>query len=147
MERLQAISQLRQSFPEFTVGACSHEFGESADSIGNGYDVARFVMTLFGQGDLKQVQRVFDQMEDFMQGGNAEVRDWVCSFLDTIQDVAAWKLSGSDVFLRFLGSETRRAWAALEAVRRDLEDCPALEAEVLMWRILHHDGHSPARTA
>jgi phage-related protein len=145
MEKLQAIARLRQSFPDFTAGAWSHEFGPSADPIANSYEFARFVTALFAQADPKQVQCVFDQVEDFLQTGNAEVRNWVCSFLEAVQDIATWKLSGSDVFLRFLGPETRHAWCALEAIRRDLEDCSALEAEVLMWRIVHHERRTPAR--
>jgi hypothetical protein len=145
MEKWQAISDLRQSFPGFPANTCSRQFEKPADPIANSYEFARFVTTLFAHGDPKQTQRVFDRVEDFMQTGSAELRDWVCSFLDAVQDIATWKLSGSDVFLRFLGSETRRAWGALEAIRRDLEDCPALEAEVLMWRIVHHDAQSPAR--
>ncbi len=147
MEKLQAISHLRKSLPDFGANACSDEFGHSADPIANSYEFARFVTTLFAHGDPKPVQRAFDQLEDFMQTGSAEVRDWVCSFLEAVQDIAAWKVSGCDAFLRFLGPETRHAWRALEAIRRDLEDCPALEAEVLMWRIVHHDGPSRARAA
>jgi hypothetical protein len=145
MEKLQAISHLRQSFPDFSTNARCQEFAQSADPVANGYEFARFVTAQFAHTDPKQVQRVFDQVEDFLQTGNAEVRDWVCSFLEAVQDIAAWKLSGSDVFLRFLGPETRRAWSALEAIRRDLEDCSTLEAEVLMWRMVHHEGHSRAR--
>jgi len=139
MEKLQATSHLRQSFPDFAASLYTHEHGQSADPVTSGHELARFVTALFADADPKPVQHVFDQVEDFLQTGGAEVRDWVCSFLVAVQDIATWKLSSSDVFLRFLGPETRRAWSALEAIRRDLEDCSTLEAEVLLWRTVHHD--------
>ena len=139
MEKLQAISQLRQSFPDCAASAYAYEHGQSADPVASGHEFARLVTALFADADPKPVQHIFDQMEDFLQTGGAEVRDWVCSYLVAVQDIATWKLPSCDVFLRFLGPETRRAWSALEAIRRDLEDCSTLEAEVLMWRTVHHD--------
>jgi hypothetical protein len=105
---------------------------------------ARLVANLFVNRDSKRVQSTFDEVEHFLCNGTAEVREWVFSFLEALQDMTAWKASGSDVFLGFLGPETRRAWHALETIRRDLEDYSALEAEVLMWRMVHRD--LPPRT-
>jgi hypothetical protein len=143
MEKQQAISQLQRNFPEFAGAEFARGDGELSATIFNGHDFACFVANLFTRAEPKRVQDAFDQMEDFLRVGSAEVRDWVCSFLEALQDMAAWKSSGSDVFLRFLGPETHRAWSALEAIRRDLEDCSTLEAEVLMWRIVHR---RPAHT-
>ena len=49
--------------------------------------------------------------------------------------------SDSDSFARFLGPETKRLWAELQAiwktsVKLDLQDRTVLEGEVLMSRIL-----------
>jgi hypothetical protein len=108
------------------------------------HEFARFVTHLFANPDSKRVQSAFDQVEDFLCNGSAELREWVFSFLEALQDMAGWKASGSDVFLGFLGPETKRAWNALQTIRRDLEDYSALEAEVLMWRVVHRD--LPPRT-
>lgn len=145
MEKHQAISQLQRNFPEFAGTEFARGDGGLSATIFSGYDFAGFVVNLFTNAEQKRVQRAFDQVEDFLRVGSAEVRDWVCTFLEALQDIAAWKSSGSDVFLRFLGPETRRAWTALEAIRRDLEDCSTLEAEVLMWRIVHRGSPQSSR--
>jgi hypothetical protein len=146
MEKAQAISQLQRNFPDFAGAEFSRGNVGSSASTFNGYDFASFVANLFSHAEPKRVQYAFDQMEDFLRVGGAEVRDWVCTFLEALQEITAWKSSGSDVFLRFLGPESRRAWSALEAIRRDLEDCSTLEAEVLMWRIVHPGPAQPSRT-
>jgi len=140
VEKQPAISRLRRDFPEFANRSeeCSEWCGRSADRIPDVYEFARLVTNLFAQSKRKRVQEAFDRIEEFLRVGSPEVRDWVYGFLEALQDVAPWRPSGSEDFVRFLGSETFRAWTALDAIRTDLEDCSTLEAEVLMWRVVHH---------
>ncbi len=149
MEKQRIISNLRRDFPEF--GKTPSDFAQRPEfvpePVPSAYDFARFVASRFAHSDSQRVQHAFDRIEDFLRDGNAETREWVCSFLDALQDIASWRSAGSDVFLRFLGPETRRAWNTLEAIRQDLEDCSTLEAEVLMWRLVHHDPAARAGAA
>ncbi len=145
MEKQQAISQLQRNFPDFAATELARGSDQFSVTV-NGHDFACFVVKLFTHAELKRVQQAFDQIEDFLRVGSAEVRDWVCSVLEALQEITAWKSAGSDVLLRFLGPETRHAWGALEAIRRDLEDCSTLEAEVLMWRVVHRGSPQPTRT-
>src|SRR5262249_50111503 len=144
MDKHEAISRLRSVFPEFNGDSLAQPEGMTIYSRDLEHEFATLVAKLFAGPDSKSVQTAFDQIEDFLYNGTAELREWVFSFLEALQDMARWTASGSDVFLGFLGPETRRAWNALETIRRDLEDYSALEAEVLMWRIVHRD--IPPRT-
>src|SRR5215470_3875216 len=147
MDKHEAISSLRSVFPEFHGENLAQPEGMTNHSRDLEHEFATVVAKLFAGPDSKRVQTAFDQVEDFLQNGTAELREWVFSFLEALQDMAGWKASGSDVFLGFLGPETRRAWSALETIRRDLEDYSALEAEVLMWRVVHRDLPSRTRAA
>jgi hypothetical protein len=142
MEKQQAISYLRHDFPELAEPG-NTRVEEFSDAISDVHRFARLVGDLLAHEDMPRVQRAFDLIEDFLRAGGAELRNWVCSYLESLQDIANWSPSGSDVFLRFLGSETRRAWSALEAIRRDLDNYSTLEAEVLMWRISHSRADRP----
>ena len=75
---------------------------------------------------------------EFLQYGSPEVRRWVTGFLQSLQDVTNWSSSNIDIFVRFLGTNARRIWETLEAIRSDLASCSILEAEILMWRVVHH---------
>jgi hypothetical protein len=144
MDKHEAISRLRSAFPEFDGDSPAQQQGMTTRPRDTEHEFARFVTHLFANPDSKRVRSAFDQVEDFLCNGSVELRKWVFSFLEALQDMAGWKASGSDVFLGFLGPETKRAWNALETIRRDLEDYSALEAEVLMWRVVHRD--LPPRT-
>ena len=78
MEKLQATSHLRQSFPDFAASLYTHEHGQSADPVTSGHECARFVTALFADADPKPVQHVFDQVEDFLEvavSGRFDARD------------------------------------------------------------------------
>ena len=141
----QAMSHLGRQFPELEDRGAepSALCGKPRGPIIDVHDFARFVAKQFAQGNDKRVQAAFDKMEELLQGCETEGRDWVCGFLEALQDIACWRASGDEVFVRFLGPATRRTWTALDAIRTDLADCSILEAEVMMWRVVHHQ----ARTA
>jgi len=142
MNLKQAMSYLEQTFPEMknrrvVTSAWCPRFREP---IVDEHDFARFVARELTRGKSHCVQLAFDGMEAMLCSGETEVRDWVCAFVDALQEVTGWKETGEIGFVRFLGPETRRAWMALDAIRADLADCSILEAEVTMWRAVHHTG-------
>jgi hypothetical protein len=147
MDKREAISRLRSVFPEFNGENSGQQQGLASQPVNLEHEFALLVTHLLANPDSKRVQSAFDQVEDFLRNGSAELREWVFSFLEALQDMAGWKAAGSDVFLGFLGPDTRRAWNALETIRRDLEDYSALEAEVLMWRVVHRDLPTRTRVA
>jgi hypothetical protein len=141
MNEQQAMSLLRQVFPEFedrsveNVQLCARTVSHSVDV----YDFACFVAKLHQQIDAARLHSVFNLMEEFLAAGSAEVRDWVCGWVEALQNVASWRRYGSAPFDQFLGPGTRMIWNRFEAIERasfelDLAGCSVFEAEVLTWR-------------
>ena len=73
-----------------------------------------------------------------LSSGNRELRSRGVEFLDGLQDSDAWALQNADFYADFMGPHTRNIWSALHAIRSDLSECSVLEAEVAMWRLVHH---------
>ena len=107
-------------------------------------DVPDFVRFLHGavyeEKDCERVQAACDRMEEFLSKAGPDFRDMVAiEMFESLQN--AESSSDSDSFARFLGPETKRLWAELQAiwktsVKLDLQDRTVLEGEVLMSRIL-----------
>jgi signal transduction histidine kinase len=141
LEKQQVISDLRREFPQFL-----RRLGRWEDDQTQRFSMpvfAHFVIDqLYEHDNDERVRAAFAQMEKFLRDGSQEVRNLVgLGFLGTLHNLASWKSYGSEAFVRFLGPETRRVWAGLEAVWRasvklDLSDRTTLEAEVLLWRIV-----------
>ena len=108
-------------------------------------DVPNFVHLLhdavYEEEDCERVHAACDRMEEFLSKAGPEIRDMVVAIemFESLQN--AEPSSDSDSFARFLGPETKRLWAELQAiwktsVKLDLQDRTVLEGEVLMSRIL-----------
>ena len=107
-------------------------------------DVTNFVQLLHGavyeEKDCERVHETCDRMEEFLSKAGPDFRDMVAiEMFESLQN--AEPSSDSDSFARFLGPETKRLWAELQAiwktsVKLDLQDRTVLEAELLMSRIL-----------
>jgi hypothetical protein len=141
MDSQQAMSLLRHQFPEFEDHSAESTqlCGRLAERSVDLYDFALFVTELHEQADDAQLQSVFALMEEFLVDGTPDVRDWVCDWLEALQNVIAWRRYGPTAFTSFLGGETRALWDSLDAIRRasfelDLTGCSVLEAEILTWR-------------
>jgi hypothetical protein len=130
-----AIAELVRSFPQL---ASSQVWTNTADQDGQWLELARLVIGLYQQENYVGLQSAFDRLEDCLDSGAADVRSWVTGFLQSLQDVTNWSSSNIEVFVRFLGPNGRRIWETLNVIRFDLSDCPILEAEILMWRVVHH---------
>jgi len=150
LEKRQLISQVLHEFPQFRKRADtgSRRSGDDAKAY---LDLALFVRfltdDLYEKENYQQVRAAFEQMEEFLRSGTAEVREWVAlGFLETLRAAASWKPYGSDAFIRFLPPESRRIWAKLDAAwNLNLDDCSVLEKEVLIWRIVRQSlSHSSA---
>jgi len=141
MNLQQAMSYVVQAFPELeNRRAESSAWHGTREPIFDEHVFARFIANEMAQGKSHRVQVAFDGMEELLRSGETEVRDWVCAFVEAMQDFIGWKETAEEGLVRFLGPETRRAWAALDAIRADLAECSILEAEVTMWRAVHHTG-------
>jgi len=90
--------------------------------------------------DCERAHAACDRMEEFLSKAGPEIRDMVAiEMFESLQN--AESSSDSDSFARFLGPETKRLWAELQAIwktsiKLDLQDRTVLEGEVLMSRIL-----------
>jgi len=140
LEKHQLISHLLREFPQFRTRWDQHP-KRSAHDAGGYLDLSLFVRfltdELYEEEDYKRVNAAFDQMEQFLKNGTAEVRELVAlGFLETLRTEASWKPYGSDVFIQFLPPESRRVWAKLDAAWDvTLDDCGVLEGEVLISRV------------
>lgn len=130
-----AIADLVRAFPQLST---SPVWTNASDYDGQWLELARLVIGLYQNEDYVGLQSAFDRLEECVVSGAADVRTWVTGFLQSLQDVTTWSSSNIEVFVRFLGPHSRRIWETLNAIRFDLADCPILEAEVLMWRVVHH---------
>jgi hypothetical protein len=107
-------------------------------------DVPNFVRFLrdavYEEEDCERIHAACDRMEEFLSKAGPEIRDMVAiEMFESLQN--AESSSDSDSFARFLGPETKRLWAELQAIwktsiKLDLQDRTVLEGEVLMSRIL-----------
>ena len=139
MNLQQAMSLLGREFPELEACAAdSAHLGTPPGSVFDEHDFAQLITTEMASGRGNRVQQAFDGMEALLSTGGTAARDWVCSFVEALRDVVEWKDDGTEAFFHYLGPEMRRAWAALDAIHADLAECSILEAEVTMWRAVHH---------
>lgn len=138
------MADLVRAFPQLMS---SQVWTNAADYDGQWLEMARLVIGLYQQENYVGLQSAFDRLEDCLVSGTADVRSWVTGFLQSLQDVTNWSSSNIEVFVRFLGPNCRRIWETLNVIRFDLADCPILEAEVLMWRVVHPRAPSSDNTA
>lgn len=129
------LAELVQVFPQL---ASSRAWGNSRERDRQWQEFAHLIKGLYQEKNYGAVQAAFDRLEALLVYGNHELRSWVAGFLQSLQDLDGWSSATSDVFLRFFGPDVRRVWETLNQIRFDLADCPILEAEVLMWRVVHH---------
>ena len=104
-------------------------------------DFVRFQRdAVYEEEGCERVHAACDRMEEFLSKAGPEIRDMVAiEMFESLQN--AESSSDSDSFARFLGPETKRLWAELQAIwktslKLDLQDRTVLEGEVLMSRIL-----------
>jgi hypothetical protein len=135
MVRKPDISVLAGEFPQSVDSPACSSFGAHDD--GRWYRFAQLVRGLKDQGDTRSLQAAFDRLEQYLKGEDPDLRDWATGFLQALQDVASWSSQDGEPFLRFMGERTRHVWGTLDTIRQDLADCSILEAEVLMWRVVH----------
>jgi hypothetical protein len=130
-----AIADLVRAFPQLTS---SRVWENSADHDGQWYEFARLVASLYQKENYDGVRSAFDRLEEFLADGSPGVRNWVAGFFQALQDISSWGSGDSDAFRRFLGPNAQHVWETLDAIRFDLAACSTLEAEILMWRVVHH---------
>ena len=92
---------------------------------------------LRGQSE-QRLRLAFRQIEAMLASGSGECRSSAIEFLEKLQDSASWLPQAGDLYPELMGPQTRSLWSALHAIRSDLSECSVLEAEVAMWRLVHH---------
>lgn len=131
-----AITELVRAFPQLAAWQAGENSGDH-DAQWN--EFAGLIAGLYQGKDYHRVQYAFDRLEDILADGPADLRSWVAGVLHALQEVTSWSCSGnSDIFRGFLGPDARRVWETLDTIRFDLASCSILEAEILMWRVVHH---------
>jgi hypothetical protein len=140
MDKHPLLSHLLREFPEFRSRWDEHSKRSGHDAgpyLGMSLFVRFLMDDLYEKEDYKQVHAAFDEMEQFLRNGTAEVQESLAfGFLETLRNVASWKPYGSGVFIQFLRPESRRIWTKLDAAwGLNLDDCGVLEAEILIWRV------------
>ena len=135
MVRKPDISVLARELQQLVDSPACSSFGGHDDR--RWYWFAQLVRGLKDQGDTRSLQSAFDRLEEYLQGEDPDLRGWATGFLQALQDVASWSSQDGEPFLRFMGERTRHVWGTLDTIRQDLADCSILEAEVLMWRVVH----------
>jgi hypothetical protein len=136
VDQKTALAELVRAFPQLST---SDAWENSGNHDRQWYEFARLVSDLYDRGRRQYLRIAFDELERFLVEGNSYVRGWVTGFLQFLQDVTSWSSPNSDAFMDFLGPKSLRLWKTLDAIRSDLADCPILEAEILMWRVAHHE--------
>jgi hypothetical protein len=86
----------------------------------------------------QRLRLAFQQIEAMLCSGNLEGRSSAIELLEKLQDSATWLPQTGDPYPDLMGPHTRSLWSALHAIRSDLSECSVLEAEVAMWRLVHH---------
>jgi len=103
-------------------------------------DFVRFLRdAVYEEEDCERVHAACDRMEEFLSKAGPEIRDMVA--IEMFESLQNAESSSDSAFAPFLGPETKRLWAELQAiwktsVKLDLQDRTVLEGEVLMSRIL-----------
>lgn len=92
---------------------------------------------MHGQSE-QRLRLAFQQIEVMLCSGSGEGRSSAIELLEKLQDSATWLGQTGDPYPDLMGPHTRSLWSALHAIRSDLSECSVLEAEVAMWRLVHH---------
>ena len=135
VDRKPDISDLAGEFPQTANSPARKSAGEPDDH--RWYRFARIIQELKQKEDKSTLQAAFDRLEQFLTGESADLRNWATGFLQALQEVSSWSPQDGETFQHFMGERTRHVWATLDTLRVDLADCSILEAEVLMWRVVH----------
>jgi len=99
------------------------------------------------EGRCERVRSACDRVEEFLSHAGKEVRDSLAiEIFESIQNDLY--PPGSETLARFLGPETKRLWAEVQAIWRtsvklDLQDRTVLEGEVLISHILRQNQAQP----
>jgi hypothetical protein len=135
VDRKPDISDLAGEFPKSVNSPARTSSAEADDH--RWYRFAHIIQELREKDDKSTLQAAFHRLEQFLIGESPDLRNWATGFLQALQEVCSWSAQDGEAFQGFMGERTRRVWATLDTIRVDLADCSILEAEVLMWRVVH----------
>ncbi len=113
------MPRLVAEFPAFRPRWDKHlEYWEGKPA---GYynDITEFVYfvvrDLYPSGQIEEVHRALDMMEDLLKNGSSAVQELVViGFFEDLQNLASRQAFGKEAFIPFLGPKSREAWDELE---------------------------------
>jgi hypothetical protein len=117
----EVMARLIADFPDFRPRWEKHlDFwkGEPAGSYNDIVQFAHFIAEdLYAKGKIADLQHAFDLVEHWLANGSQNLRDLIAvGFLEDLQNVASWQEFGKEVFIPFLGPESRKAWNEIEKI-------------------------------
>lgn len=135
LSRRPVISDLVHEFPQL---AGSPAWASFFDRDAQWSEFVRLVWDLYRQDNSSRLRAAFHRLEQFLNEEDPQAEAWVAGFLQALQESASWHCESSEeVFVNCLGERTRYVWELLDAIRSDLARCSILEADILMWRVVH----------
>lgn len=82
-------------------------------------EFATFIVNCYAQQDTEPVVAAFGVIEELLVDGDEEVRTAAAiGFLEDVRNIASWRPVGSDVFIQWLGPQSKLAWAEIEEMWR-----------------------------
>ena len=115
------VAALLEAFPRFSERWRKHIASWGGKPAGSYNDMAEFVHfvveDLFEKGDLDEIRRVFQFLENFFVVGDQETRDLIgIGFFESLQNFASRRAYGNKVFEQFLGPMSKQVWAEIQQV-------------------------------
>jgi hypothetical protein len=88
--------------------------GEIPGDYNNASAMIHALIEFYTRGQTDCFPRFFGYIERLINEGDAEVQNIaVVGYLETLQTAASWKDHGPEVFVQWMGPESRRSWAGI----------------------------------
>jgi hypothetical protein len=92
---------------------------EEAGIYNDAAEVATYIVDCYGNGDTEPIGAAFGVIEELLVTGDEEVRAAASiGFLEDVRNISSWRPFGSNVFIQWLGPQSRLAWADIEELWR-----------------------------
>lgn len=85
--------------------------GEIPGDYNNASEMIHALIEFYAQGETHWFPRFFTYIERLLKEGDEEVQNIaVIGYLETLQTAASWKDHGPEVFVQWMGPESRQSW-------------------------------------
>jgi hypothetical protein len=112
------LNEISHAYPSLALELSSLPSDEASDSRLMA-ELGSHVVDLFETGRSEEIHIAFELTERLIAAGvDTEIHAATVGFLETVQNVASHRKSGSAVFEQFLGPMSQKAWAELNELWR-----------------------------